>query len=67
MKSFTTHQLAELHRDVPCMDFSLDKLKWVKIKDILNELEYINSQTEQYTKDLILEQLITELRKEVRR
>ena len=42
IKILTTCEIAELHTDIPCMDFKLDKVRWIKVEDVesLIELAY---------------------------
>jgi hypothetical protein len=35
IKILTTCEIAELHTDIPCMDFKLDKVRWIKVEDVM--------------------------------
>lgn len=38
-KILTTCEITELHLDNPCMDFKLDKVKWMKVEDVKSLIE----------------------------
>ena len=38
-KILTTCEIAELHTDIPCMDFKLDGIRWIKIEDVKSLIE----------------------------
>jgi hypothetical protein len=41
IKILTTCEISELHTDIPCMDFKLDKVRWIKVEDVMSVIESI--------------------------
>ena len=35
----TTCEIAKLHTDIPCMDFKLDTIRWIKVDDVKSLIE----------------------------
>jgi hypothetical protein len=51
IKILTTCEISELHTDIPCMDFKLDKVRWIKVEDVLSALEGLKNIRYYYVED----------------